>query len=607
MGPVHYFSVLLGRSENAKLRLHDHDGYAKKGRVSLVFDGLIYGVRGEKTLHPATPPPQIASFLLEAYLRSPDRFFDALDGQCTVVIVDGQDTVHGFRSRLSPTLIYYSDRVLSNHLMPVYEALDRPAPDLRYFSDFLADHPKIYFDLPRTPFEGIRRLLPGETLRLRNGKLAITRAKAVPKGHETYPYYADQKLEEVAPRVLRLLENAVQTRLGASDRPIVCELSGGLDSSFITSLVARRAENVSAFMYSYPLRPSHMFSEKCARAVAADLGIPLTVLDPSEVSKVDLATEQHYCDEPNAFSWQGFLFSESTEKLVPEGSLLFSGMGADQIFMRDERIFPWLLQNGHYREFLKTVSDKAKGAERSKVNLAWQAALAALPKSVYRRLKTPFDGFRFNPFAVEEMNSGMDPVVTAPWLRDLPPTTAPSLEDDLSPIEFSYLIAPSTTTDPYDEPRGVASAHPYCDSRLIEYVTNGVSRHLVYDWKNPYKNLLREAMRGLVPEFVRMREKNDFSFEGFRSKMLRDNEVFLRQFLGDLNIPQRDHIDRQKMMVALDEVFFGVSTDSTRKLLALLSYALWWRDFSAIAAARKRRPKKIRESRRNATVEISAG
>ena len=575
--PTRYFCIGAEAGGKTSITLHRQEGVATKDGMSLLYDGLIYELPGGRKILASDSPPKIAALMLDSYRRNRKRFFQRLNGQFTVAVVEGNQAAC-FRSRLSPSLIYYSDRYFSNHLLPVAQRIQEPKADLVYFADFLADHPKIFYDLPRTPFEAIRRLLPGETLLLKNGKI-----KRVPARTEaTSPPYLvkpGQKASEVGRHIRELIELAVDTRLGDGTRPVVCELSGGLDSSLITSLVARRAKDVSAFMYAYSFRPSHDISEKFAREVAQEAGVPLVVLDPSQSHKTDLSVGQPYFDEPNPFFWQGAMFADAMAELVPDNALLFSGFGADQIFMRDPKVIPWLLKTGRYREFLKTVSDTARSLERSRGNLIWQSALAALPKGVYQRIKKPFEGWRLNPFAMEEMNADFTFTETVSWLA-MPPVGTGVMGTDTSSIEYSYLVAPSTSTDPYTDPRGISSVHPFCDSRLIEYLTKEVSWHLVHDWENPYKNLLREVQRGLIPESVRTREKNEFSFEGFLVKLLRDNEAFLRGFLGDLAIPHREVIDRPKMHKALDELFFGLATNSSRKIVRLISYALWWRDFS---------------------------
>ena len=57
-------------------------------------------------------------------------------------------------------------------------------------------------------------------------------------------------------RIKNTLENAVEKRVGATDRPIACLLSGGLDSSLITALVQKYLKDQKLQTFSIGLEGS---------------------------------------------------------------------------------------------------------------------------------------------------------------------------------------------------------------------------------------------------------------------------------------------------------------------------------------------------------------
>ena len=57
-------------------------------------------------------------------------------------------------------------------------------------------------------------------------------------------------------RIKNTLENAVEKRVGATDRPIACLLSGGLDSSLITALVKKYLKDQKLQTFSIGLEGS---------------------------------------------------------------------------------------------------------------------------------------------------------------------------------------------------------------------------------------------------------------------------------------------------------------------------------------------------------------
>ncbi|MBN1817375.1 MAG: asparagine synthase (glutamine-hydrolyzing) [Sedimentisphaerales bacterium] len=92
----------------------------------------------------------------------------------------------------------------------------------------------------RTAFEGVHELPAGHYMLVRNGQLHVHRYWDIP----LYPRqdWINAPIEEIIEEIDALLTDAIRIRLRA-DVPVGCYLSGGLDSSGITSRVARRFNN----------------------------------------------------------------------------------------------------------------------------------------------------------------------------------------------------------------------------------------------------------------------------------------------------------------------------------------------------------------------------
>jgi asparagine synthase (glutamine-hydrolysing) len=87
---------------------------------------------------------------------------------------------------------------------------------------------------PNTPFENIYELPPGHYMTVKNSKIKIEKYWELdfPRPENQYP----GSLEEATEKFQDLLKDAVRIRLRA-DAPVAAYLSGGLDSSVITSLI----------------------------------------------------------------------------------------------------------------------------------------------------------------------------------------------------------------------------------------------------------------------------------------------------------------------------------------------------------------------------------
>ena len=97
-----------------------------------------------------------------------------------------------------------------------------------------------------TLFVGIKKLLPGYTLTLKNKQLQLKQFWDVP-----LPQIKKVSLEEAKNKVLELLNDSVRRRLIA-DVPVGVYLSGGIDSGAITALASKlKAEPVKTFSIGF--------------------------------------------------------------------------------------------------------------------------------------------------------------------------------------------------------------------------------------------------------------------------------------------------------------------------------------------------------------------
>ena len=93
---------------------------------------------------------------------------------------------------------------------------------------------------PRTAFKNVYELPPGHYMKISNGRVAFRKYWEIPfcpRAEQT-----ELAPEEICRQIRELLFDAVKIRLRA-DVPVGCYLSGGLDSSAVTSLVVRNFDS----------------------------------------------------------------------------------------------------------------------------------------------------------------------------------------------------------------------------------------------------------------------------------------------------------------------------------------------------------------------------
>ncbi len=184
-----------------------------------------------------------------------------------------------------------------------------------------------YVPGPRTLLAGVSKLMPGEQLRVRDGRVEL-------EEYWSYPMPAAEldriDEEEYGRRLLSELEESVRIRL-MSDVPLGAMLSGGLDSSIVVALMARNMSRpVKTFSVGF-VESSQDNELADARLVAEQFGTDHHELELSFAhDTVDVAELVWHLDEPvGDISSLGFMaLSEFAARSV---SVALSGQGADEL------------------------------------------------------------------------------------------------------------------------------------------------------------------------------------------------------------------------------------------------------------------------------------
>lgn len=565
--------------------------------------------RSEKDIYPATLsaavrlPCREGMLSLEGIVQRVDGQTGAAALQCLVELIDregltvlarvegdfvalfeARDGVHAFKSFTSQYQVYYreADGLVSNRLFAFWDGATGQW-DEDYFARHVLIVPGYQFLSRDTPIKGVARVLPGELVSL---GARIERQQLV---RRSYAYRIDpgQRREDVAPQVLYLLRDAISTRLAARPQARICvEISGGLDSSFIACLLGEQlSSGVRGVMFSQPRLPSHAISEQYARDVAERYGIELVVLSPEQLP-VGTPDEPAYSDEPSDFFWFGDIFSRAVARLAEPNSYVFTGFGADQLFLRSPAFLPYLLRQKHYRAFRDALPEASHLLSRGQVSIAWQCLLSQIPAELHRRLQNarPFRGW--NPWDVSDVNMERALTDDVPWLRCGKSLADYSRErylneanlvgDGIICDDWGYFSAPRAVTQSHFSRKSLVDASPFCDLPLLDYVYDHVSALLVHDFGGRYKELLREAQKGVVPENLRSRKNDTFVFNSFQMAYI---DASKDRFHDLLNGVDDAWIDTKAARLALQQLSFGMASSSTRSVTALLGYLQWRRTF----------------------------
>ena len=235
--------------------------------------------------------------ILGAYRRWGIECLTHLRGMFAFALWDERDqTLLVTRDRFGIKPMYYTviDDVLYcaseiKALLPFLSSIETDEEGLRDYLTF-------QFTLAnKTLFRGVRELAPGHFLRVRNGSLSTHRYWEVeyePDVDHTEPYLVG--------RLTELLRESVGLHLRA-DVPVGAYLSGGLDSSIVTTLAA--GESGEPFMaFSGKFAEGPRYDESAfARAVASESSVELHEVEigPDDFAET-IASVIYHLDQPVA-------------------------------------------------------------------------------------------------------------------------------------------------------------------------------------------------------------------------------------------------------------------------------------------------------------------
>ena len=436
---------------------------------------------------------------------------------------------------------------------------------------------------PLTMFEGIFKLLPGHYLRVRDGNVTQTRYWDI--GSEPPDPPAPRSEAEQAERILALLDDSVKRRMVA-DVPVGAFLSGGVDSSAVTALMARHASGpVKTFSVGFTVGGA--YNELAdARRVAAFLGTEHHELRVEHVDLVEtLRTLVYHYDEPfgDEAGFPVYLLSQFARQHV---KVVLGGDGADELF-------------GGYRRY---AADQFAGAYQllpDVVTDKWIPALVdRLPR--LRRLKRTVrtlpiaDPARRYASWLEVFTQEAQAELLLPELRSRMEAHDPlavypqhyralngfAANDHLN--RLMYVDTKTWLADAYMEKLDKATMAcslearlPLLDHRLVELAFALPGRSKIRGWST--KRVFKRAVRSLVPPEVLRKPKHGFAVPTdpwFRGP-LRD---FSFEVLLDARARRRGYYDAAVVERLWQEHKSGRHVRDSQ-LWLLLNFELWHQIF----------------------------
>jgi asparagine synthase (glutamine-hydrolysing) len=525
--------------------------------------------------------------ILHLYEEHGERCVDYLRGMFAFAIWDARrKELFIARDRLGVKPLYYvhsadGSLYFGSEIKTLLEA-GAVRPELNYpvLPDYLANHSPSGED---TLFVGVKRLLPGHTMLWKDGDLSIKRYWDVSfagaeDGRSDKDYIAEW---------YELFRTSVRLRLMA-DVPLGMFLSGGIDSSAIAAVMSGMvSEPIKTFSVAFAEREANELEYARLVAKTFKTNHHEIVVSPEDFFTALPKLVWHE-DEPLAHPSSVALYFVS-HLASQHVKVVLTGEGSDEL----------LAGYGRYR---KTILNLAVGARYHDltpelVQKTVRSGIRSMPSGSKIRQKlsrtfltlTPdIESIYFDNFAV--FPRSMQPDLLHPNTKDrigmvdpyagvgkaFKHTDATSLLDRLLYADIkTYLHELLMKQDQMSMATSLESRVPFLDHKLVEFTCRLPERLKLRGGTTKY--VLRESMKGVLPEQILTRSKMGFPvpigawFRGAYAGVI-DEYVLSDRALGrGIYSPEfvRDLVRRHQT---------GGENHSER-LWALVNFEIWQRQF----------------------------
>ncbi|MBA3442659.1 MAG: asparagine synthase (glutamine-hydrolyzing) [Pyrinomonadaceae bacterium] len=458
--------------------------------------------------------------------------------------------------------------------------------------DYLANHAT---SGEETLFRGVKRLLPGHTLRWRDGQVDIERywdvhfaGRDLDDGNNGAANGNGKKIDSrYIEEWTELFRTSVRLRLMA-DVPLGMFLSGGIDSSAIAAVMsAMVSEPIKTFSVAFREREANELQYARIVADAFKTDHHEIIVSPEDFF-AQLPKLVWHEDEPLAHPSSVALYFVS-QLASQHVKVVLTGEGSDEML-------------AGYERYRKTIVNLALGARyynmtNEIVRQSVQRGIENLPLGVKVRQKLArtflcvppdIESIYFDNFAVfprdmqhdlltsetkERVGGVIDPYAGVRGF--LEGTDADTLLNRLLYADTkTYLHELLMKQDQMSMAASIESRVPFLDHKLVEFTARLPERMKLRGWTTKY--ILRESMKHVLPEAILKRSKMGFPvpvgswFRGpFRSVV---DEYVLSERAMERGIFNRAFVKRLVERHQAGE-------NHTERLWALVNFEMWLRQF----------------------------
>jgi asparagine synthase (glutamine-hydrolysing) len=494
----------------------DQPMVSEDGNTAIAFNGEIYNHReirreleelGHRFQSNCDTETVLRAFLewdTDCFARMRGMFAAALWSESRRRLVLARD-----RMGIKP-LYYYrhgDDLSFASELKGILEhsdvprVLDQDALDL-----FLSVN---YVPGQQTLIEGIHKVPPGYFLEWRQGRVWME-----PWSKRPAPVTRSISFEAAKEELDWLLRESVKEHL-VSDVPLGVWASGGLDSSTVLHYAALQStERLKTFSVSFAGRS---FDESpYFREIAQVYGTDHHEFDLNPDIELQTAIEDfaYYSDEPSADAGAlpVWYLSRMTRRHV---TVALSGEGADELFggyltyVADRLVRPLRLVPGAVRRLMRGALERCLPVSDDKISLEYKLKRWIDGSFLHPDEAHFFWNGTFSPEHRKQIRRGAGGEMLRA-LVDRLEIPARGVVDRYLAADQNYYLPDDILykTDRMSMAHSIEVRPPFLDPRIVDFASSLPERFKIRGFRQKY--ILKELMRGKLPESVLKRKKTGF-------------------------------------------------------------------------------------------------
>lgn len=540
------------------------------GRYTIIFNGEIFNyieLRNELKQNGIVFNTKTdTEVLLKSFIFWGEDCLHKFNGMWAFVIYDKlKNEIFASRDRYGVKPFYYAQTnegiVFSSEIPSILSVIGKPKPNKQVIFDYLVFNRTDQTE--QTFFTGINKLQHGHALRIKNNEVKVSKW-----------YNLREQVKRAEPfknsdEYLELFKSSIELRL-RSDVPVGVCLSGGLDSSSIVTVLLKKFDfkNVNTFSAVY-LKGQYGDETEFINEFKSEVKNMHYVTPDAASLKGDLLqfVKVHAEPIPTTGPYAQYKVMELAKGKVV---VTLDGQGADEELAGYHYFFGF-----YYKDLLKTLKLFTLVKEMiyyMKIHRSFYAIKTFLYFLLPESLKTKIRVAEYNYFNSEFVDEHKTANSIAGNIYG-----SGSLNDALLD-HFEYKLEHLLKWEDRNSMAFSLEARvPFLDYRLVERTLAGQSNQKIKNGMT--KSILRNAMKGLLPEKIRLR-KDKLGYGTPEDEWFRQEEwqLYIRQLLKSNTFRERKIIDAEKALL-LYERHVKKEINISKEIWKWIHLELWYREF----------------------------